>query len=519
MRTTILIIICSLLVIPCKAETITVGVSEPVSLTIEADDFNDGNDISTIFDDVTLSQNGTGPVYAVNSTKTYNGNLGTKVIGNSDGETWGLFRGDFNGLARQVAVDATLAWDEIYNPTTTYIKAYDSEGTLLESNSEQVYTDTAILQISRDDFDIAYFTVSSSSRQICLDRVVLYFRPVCQGVDFERIQDAIDYSWDGDTIIVNQGNYYENINFNGRAITLMGQGGSRIDPVSGDSVTFNFGEDSNSVLSGFVIGEPIRCFSSSPTINGNYLLSSIYGYDEASPIISNNQIHSSAKIYGCNGKIIKNSISGSIYRCDGLIANNLITGDGSDYGLEECAGTIINNTIVGKNRAVFKCGNVRNNIIAFNKYGIMYPCNNSYNNIWANQIANFSDGAAAGIGDICVDPLFASESNYHLKSGAGRWAGISSWVIDDANSRCIDAGDTSDSVGLEPNPNGARINMGAYGGTAEASKSPSGIIEPVCTEYPAMDFNKDCKVDFEDFAVFTQSWLECNLDPPEACWD
>lgn len=40
-----------------------------------------------------------------------------------------------------------------------------------------------------------------------------------------------------------------------------------------------------------------------------------------------------------------------------------------------------------------------------------------------------------------------------------------------------------------------------------------------CTSKPAMDFNKDCKVDFEDFALFTQSWLDCNLDPPETCWE
>jgi hypothetical protein len=41
---------------------------------------------------------------------------------------------------------------------------------------------------------------------------------------------------------------------------------------------------------------------------------------------------------------------------------------------------------------------------------------------------------------------------------------------------------------------------------------------PTCTAYPAMDFNHDCKVDFADLAIFLDSWLECNLDPPEACW-
>lgn len=44
-------------------------------------------------------------------------------------------------------------------------------------------------------------------------------------------------------------------------------------------------------------------------------------------------------------------------------------------------------------------------------------------------------------------------------------------------------------------------------------------IPATCTEYPAMDFNKDCKVDFRDLAIFLDSWLECNLDPPEACWE
>jgi hypothetical protein len=42
--------------------------------------------------------------------------------------------------------------------------------------------------------------------------------------------------------------------------------------------------------------------------------------------------------------------------------------------------------------------------------------------------------------------------------------------------------------------------------------------EVVCTQRPAMDFNDDCKVDFKDLAIFMQSWLECNLVPPEACW-
>jgi len=43
--------------------------------------------------------------------------------------------------------------------------------------------------------------------------------------------------------------------------------------------------------------------------------------------------------------------------------------------------------------------------------------------------------------------------------------------LDDVTSPCIDAGDPNSPVGDEPEPNGGRINMGAYGGTEEASKS------------------------------------------------
>jgi hypothetical protein len=44
-------------------------------------------------------------------------------------------------------------------------------------------------------------------------------------------------------------------------------------------------------------------------------------------------------------------------------------------------------------------------------------------------------------------------------------------MLDGVTSPCIDAGDPNCLVGDEPIPNGGHINMGAYGGTAEASKS------------------------------------------------
>ena len=66
------------------------------------------------------------------------------------------------------------------------------------------------------------------------------------------------------------------------------------------------------------------------------------------------------------------------------------------------------------------------------------------------------------------------EGDYHLKSQAGRWdPNTQDWIQDDVNSPCIDAGDPNNAVGSEPRPNGGRINIGAYGGTSEASMSPT----------------------------------------------
>jgi len=64
------------------------------------------------------------------------------------------------------------------------------------------------------------------------------------------------------------------------------------------------------------------------------------------------------------------------------------------------------------------------------------------------------------------------DGDYHLKSQAGRWYPVSqSWIQDDVTSPCIDAGDPNSPIDHEPFPNGGVINMGAYGGTAEASMS------------------------------------------------
>lgn len=135
-------------------------------------------------------------------------------------------------------------------------------------------------------------------------------------------------------------------------------------------------------------------------------------------------------------------------------------------------------------------------------------------------------GGWGGRGNIDTDPCFAGPGywedpcntptycwddvwvagDYHLKSQAGRWnPNKQEWVKDDVTGPCIDAGDPASPIGLEPFPNGGIINMGAYGGTAEASKSYFG--KPLCEPIVAGDINGDCEVNFLDFGFIALHWL------------
>ncbi len=126
-----------------------------------------------------------------------------------------------------------------------------------------------------------------------------------------------------------------------------------------------------------------------------------------------------------------------------------------------------------------------------------------------------------GPGNIDVDPCFAVsgywddpcgtpgdanddvwvDGDYHLKSQAGRWdANSQTWVIDANHSLCIDAGDPNDpNWACEIWPHGKRINMGAYGGTAEASMSLSNVGHKA-------DLNGDGVVNGIDYSYFGDRW-------------
>ncbi|MGD2094387.1 MAG: right-handed parallel beta-helix repeat-containing protein [Phycisphaerales bacterium] len=123
---------------------------------------------------------------------------------------------------------------------------------------------------------------------------------------------------------------------------------------------------------------------------------------------------------------------------------------------------------------------VRNSIIWHNDGRAISPTTSNNTVLYSNI-----EGGQSGQGNINADPLFASSRDYHLKSGyysRGRYdAGRDRWVTDNEHSPCIDAGDPQDPIDSEPFPNSNRINMGAYGGTSQASKSLGPLILHVDT--------------------------------------
>lgn len=77
---------------------------------------------------------------------------------------------------------------------------------------------------------------------------------------------------------------------------------------------------------------------------------------------------------------------------------------------------------------------------------------------------------------ISRDPLFvdAAAGSFYLQSSQGHY-GQTGVVGDPASSPCIDAADPTESVLDEPEPHGNRANMGCYGQTLYASKTPTHV--------------------------------------------
>ena len=203
---------------------------------------------------------------------------------------------------------------------------------------------------------------------------------------YADIQLAVRDCNDGDVIIVEPGTYYETINFSGKNIILTSTDPNDPDVVArtvidadgdGSVVTFENGETSKAVLTGFTItggfgtlnmdlnpevrilwGGGVYCFQASPTITKNVFTGNnapneifgdtiedlIFGYGgaiggvQASPTITRNIIHGNTAYAG----------AGIFIFGDPIISSNVIHSNSAFVGggVIMAGGSLSNNTIV-----------------------------------------------------------------------------------------------------------------------------------------------------------------------------
>ena len=342
--------------------------------------------------------------------------------------------------------------------------------------------------------------------------------------DYPTIQAAINATNTGDIVELQPGTYTgegnRDIFFSGLAITVRSTDpndsavvaatviDSQSSPVPGQTYTgfsFDSGEDYNTVLEGLTItggfsvniSGAISFFNSSPTIR-NCIIQGNVGYSGGGIVC----FGGSPMVTNC---VIKDNESLAF-------GGGIACFNGGDLQITNC-------TITG-NSARDLSGD---GIYCFDSSPTITNCilwANTPQEVYVNSgtpVVTYCDvqGGYIGIGNIDTDPCFASfDTNgdpnmwdFHLQSAYGRWDPNSqTWVSDSNTSLCIDAGEpTSDWTG-ELWPHGKRINIGAYGGTPQASMSLSDAGN-------VADLNNDGFVDFTDF--FTDKWLYEEILLPE----
>ncbi len=257
-------------------------------------------------------------------------------------------------------------------------------------------------------------------------------------VDFDTIQEAIDYSQSGDTILVTSGTYYENINYNGKNIALIGEARETtiIDGgQNGSVVTFESGETNLAILDGFTIkngdgysGGGVSIHSSSPKICNNIITENL-GQWGGGIYCENSTANFSSNIISINNA---NYNGGGIFRDDDgsiNIINCVLYGNNANSnggGISTYSPDYIINTVIFNNSA---------------------PNSNNIHGS-PNPIIKFSNiqygYSPIGEGNIESDPLFTDPENgdFTLQS----------------TSPCIDAGDPNSPL----DPDGTIADIGAY---------------------------------------------------------
>ncbi|UCE65803.1 MAG: right-handed parallel beta-helix repeat-containing protein [Candidatus Zixiibacteriota bacterium] len=254
--------------------------------------------------------------------------------------------------------------------------------------------------------------------------------------DYPTIQQGIEASADGDTVLVQPGTYVENLNFNGHNIVL----GSLFLPsqdtifisqtiIDGDTlgsvVTFNHGETPNAIITGFTIqngfsmnGGGINCSSSNPTIDHNVVSGNtsesdgggIY-CDDSNPLILGNMI---------SGNSVYDGAGGGVYcwnNSSPIISGNTISGNSANNGGGICCAPV---------SAPVICGNViRYNSASPGGYGGGIYCLASIPLISNNVIhSNVATSWLLGYGGgICISECGAMISNNTLSLNYARYGG------------------------------------------------------------------------------------------------
>jgi len=190
---------------------------------------------------------------------------------------------------------------------------------------------------------------------------------------FKKIQAGIDKAADGDTVVVAQGTYVENIKFGGKNIVL-----TSTEPLNwgvvaktiidgnkaGSVVTFYGPEDETCVLSGFTIRNGTGTYAPTRGWEGG----GIYGWTAASSTLTHATIENNVITGNDTGT------GGALCYCDGLVRNNIIWGNSATRGggIADCDGTIENNLIVANSSGLTSGGvgwcnaMFRNNVVVGN---------------------------------------------------------------------------------------------------------------------------------------------------------
>jgi parallel beta-helix repeat protein len=256
-------------------------------------------------------------------------------------------------------------------------------------------------------------------------------------------------------------------------------------------VTFVDGEGPNSVLDGLTItggNRGIFCSGTGPTIKrcrieGNRN-SGVRLLNQSRPILSQCSITAN----GGDGVEMRASGGGRSVTHNVPELRNCIIAGNERAGLASGRPELDNCTVVDNLAEGISSTNatLNNCILYFNDLS-----GDAVQITGIRVVAAYCDvqGGWIGDGNIDADPEFVARGqwteagwtagDYHLKSQGWRWGSDSGvWTSDAVTSPCIDAGDPTSPLQGEPlvMPEGPvvneRINMGAYGGTAQASIAP-----------------------------------------------